>query len=74
MLVLIFLQARNPATARKVHELLELFPQSKLGDTDRTRDAEECERESKTVVFVSALLALLVMLVWLLTVKVWFGL
>ena len=57
---------------RKVHELLELFTQSKLGDTDSTGDAEEKERESKTVVFVSALLALLAMLVWLPTVKVWF--
>ena len=26
---------------RKVHELLELFTQSKLGDTDSTGDAEE---------------------------------
>ena len=57
---------------RKVHELLELFTQSKLGDTDSTGDAEEYERESETVVFVGALLALLAMLVWLPTVKVWF--
>ena len=35
-------------------------------------DAEEYERESETVVFVGALLALLAMLVWLPTVKVWF--
>ena len=57
---------------RKVHELLELFTQSKLGDTDSTGDAEESERESETVVFVSAFLALLAMLVWLPVVKVWF--
>ena len=57
---------------RKVHELLELFTQSKLGDTDSTEDAEEFERESETVVFVSALLALIAMLVWLPTVKVCF--
>ena len=57
---------------RKVHELLELFTQSKLGDTDSTGDAEEWERESETVVFVGALLALLAMLVWLPTIKVWF--
>ena len=56
---------------RKVHELFELFTQSKLGDTDSTGDAEEWERGSKTVVFVGALLALLAMLVWLPTVKVW---
>ena len=57
---------------RKVQELLKLFTQSKLGDTDSTGDAEELERESKTVVFVSALFALLAMLVWLHTVKIWF--
>ena len=57
---------------RKVHELLELFTQSKLGDTDSTGDAEEQERDSETVVFVGALLALLAMLVWLPTIKVWF--
>ena len=51
---------------RKVYELLELFTQSKLGDTDSTGDAEEWERESETVVFVGALLALFAMLVWLL--------
>ena len=57
---------------RKVHELLELFTKSKLGDTDSTGDAEEKEKESETVVFVGASLALLAMLVWLPTVKVWF--
>ena len=57
---------------RKVHELLQLFTQSKLGDTDSTGDAEEFKRESETVVFVSALLALIAMLVWLPMVKVWF--
>ena len=57
---------------RKVLELLELFTQSKLGDTDSTGDAEELERESESVVFVGALLALLAILVWLPTVKVWF--
>ena len=55
---------------RKVHELLELFTQSKLGDTDSTGDAEEYERESETVIFAGVLLALLAMLVWLLMVKV----
>ena len=40
-----------------MHELLELFTQSKLGDTDSTGDAEEWETESETVVFVGALLA-----------------
>ena len=53
---------------RKVHEVLELFTQSKLGDTDSKGDAEEY----KTIVFASALLVLLAVLVWLLTVKVWF--
>ena len=57
---------------RKVHELLELFTQSKLDDTDSAGDAQEEESESETVVFVGALLALLAMLVWLPTVKVWF--
>ena len=55
-----------------MHELLELFTQSKLGDTDSTGDAEEKEKESETVVFVGALLVLLAMLVWSLTVKIWF--
>ena len=59
-----------------MHELFELFTQSKFGDTDSTGDTEESERESEreseTVVFVSALLALLAMLVWLPVVKVWF--
>ena len=57
---------------RKVHELLELFTQSKSGDADSTGDADEHKRESETVVFASALLALLAILVWLPTVKVWF--
>ena len=56
----------------KVHELLELFIQNKLVDTDSAGDAEEQERESETVVFVGALLVLLAMLVWLPTVKVLF--
>ena len=55
-----------------MHELLELFTESKLGDTDSTGDAEEWERGSETVLFVGALLGLLAMLVWLPTVKVWF--
>ena len=55
-----------------MHELLELFTQSKLGDTDSTGDAEKYEKESETFVFVGALLALLAMLVWSLTVKIWF--
>ena len=63
---------RQVIAVRKVYELLQLFKQSKLGDTDRTGDADEYERESKTVVFASALFALLAVLFWLLTVKVWF--
>ena len=47
-----------------MHELLELFTQSKLGDTDSMGDAAEYERESETAVLVVALLALLAMLVW----------
>ena len=47
---------------RKVHELLELFTQSKLGDTDSTGDAEEYKMEFAAIVFASALLALLDML------------
>ena len=50
-----------------MHELLELFTQSRFGNTDSTGDAEEYERESKTVVFGGAILLLLAMLVWLLT-------
>ena len=53
-----------------MHKLLELFTQSKLDDTDSTGDAEEYERESETVVFAGALLALLAMLIWSLTIKV----
>ena len=49
---------------RKVHELLELFTQSKLCGTVSTGDSEEQERESETFVFVGAVLALLAMLVW----------
>ena len=45
-----------------MHELLKLFTQSKLGDTDSTGDAEEWERGSETVLFVGALLGLLAML------------
>ena len=63
---------RQVRAVRKVHELLELFTQSKLSDADSTGDAEEWERESETVVFAGALLALLAMLVWLPTVIVWF--
>ena len=47
-----------------MHELLELFTQRKLGNTDSAGDAEEQERESETFVFVGAVLALLAMLVW----------
>ena len=56
---------------RKVHELLEFLTQCRFYDTDSTGDAEEYKRESQTVVFGGALLALLAMLVWLPTVKVW---
>ena len=63
---------RRVRAVRKVHELLQLFTQSKLGDTDSTGNAEEYERESKTVIFARALCALLAMLFWLLIVQVWF--
>ena len=52
-----------------MHEHLELFTHSKLDDTG---DAEEYEQESETVIFAGALFALLAMLIWWLTVKVWF--
>ena len=55
-----------------MHELFELCIQSRLGVTDSTGDAEEYKTESETGVFVGALLALLAMLVWSLTVKIWF--
>ena len=55
-----------------MHELWELFTQSKLGDTDSTGDSEEYDRESRTVPFAGALLALLAMLFWSLTVTVCF--
>ena len=55
-----------------MHELFELCIQSRLGVTDSTGDAEEYEKESKTVVSAGALLALLAMLVWSLMAKVWF--
>ena len=37
-----------------------------------TRDAEEYESESETIIFACAPLVLLPMLFWLLAVKVWF--
>ena len=46
---------RQVRAVRKVHELYELFTQSKLGDTDNTGDAEEYERESETVVRTQSL-------------------
>ena len=46
---------------RKVHELLELFTQSKSGGTDSTGGAEEYKKESETVEFAGAFLALLAM-------------
>ena len=55
-----------------MHELFELCIQSRLGVTDSTGDAEEYKRVSKTVVFAGALLALLAMFVWSLTLKIWF--
>ena len=61
---------RQGRAARKVYGLLELLTQSKLGDTNSTEDAEEYERESKTVILAGALFALLAMLVWSLTVSV----
>ena len=56
----------------KVHTLLELFKQSKSGDTGSTGDAEEYKRESKTVVFAGALFAQQAILSWSLTVNIWF--
>ena len=50
--------------------LLQFFTQSKLDDNGSKGDAEEYEREPKTVIFASALFALLAMLFWLLAVKV----
>ena len=41
---------------QNIHELLELFTQSKLRDTDSAGDAEEYEREFETVIFAGALL------------------
>ena len=55
-----------------MHELLELFIQSKLGDTDSTRDVEEYERESKTIIFAGTPFALLALLCWSVTAKVRF--
>ena len=55
-----------------MHELLELFTQSELGDTDTTGDAEEYKRESETVVLANALFTLLAMLFGSFTIKVWF--
>ena len=55
-----------------MYGLLELFTQSKLCDIDSTGDAKEYGKESETVVFASALFALLAMLFWSLMVKVWF--
>ena len=55
-----------------MHELLEFLTQCRFYDTDSTGDAEEYKRESQTVVFGGALLALLAMLVLSLIVKVWF--
>ena len=63
---------RQVRAVRKVHELYELFTQSKLGDTDNTGDAEEYKRESETFLFALTFPVLLGMLVWLLMVKVWF--
>ena len=51
---------------------MALFTQSKLGDIYGTGDAEKYERESERVILARALLALLAMLVWSLTVKIWF--
>ena len=56
----------------KSHKLLELFTQSKVGDTDSAGDAEEYERESETVVLARALFSLLAMLFWLHMVRVCF--
>ena len=63
---------RQVRAVRGVHDLLELFTESKLGDTDSAADAEEYKRESKTVVFAGALFALLAMLFWSLPVKIRF--
>ena len=63
---------RQARAIRKMHKLLELFTQSKLDDIDSTGDTEDYKRESETVIFAGALLVLLAMVVWSLTVKVWF--
>ena len=55
-----------------MHELFELCTKSRLSVTDSAGYAEQYERESDTVVFVSALLVLLATLVWSLTVKILF--
>ena len=53
---------RQIRAVRQVHELSELFTENELQDTGNTGDGEEYERESKTVIFASALFALLSML------------
>ena len=63
---------RRVRAVRKMYELLKLFTQSKLGDTDSTGDAEMYKRESETDIFAAALFALLAMLLWSLMAKVWF--
>ena len=41
---------------RKVHKLLELFTQSKLGDNESTGDAEEyAKKQSPEVLYLSVL-------------------
>ena len=58
---------RQNRAVRQVHEVLELFTQSELDDNGGT--GEEYEKESETVIFAGAVLALLAMLFWSLTVK-----
>ena len=58
--------------ARPVHALLEFVTPSGLDDAGSTRDAEGYEREPRTGLYDGTLFAVLAVLFWLLTVKVWF--
>ena len=51
---------------------LELFTQSKLGETDSIGEAKQYERESEIVIFAGDLFVPLTILFWLLTVNAWF--
>ena len=55
-----------------MHKFLELFTQSELADIGSIGGVKDYEMESETLIFASALFALLTMLFWWLTIKVWF--